>query len=294
MKALARALTAVGLGLAMSATAVITSTVTAAPAVASTADNNIRIVQHNTDMGGYQSAVAKAIEWGAVDALAFQEICESQKLQAEAEGWKVHWVSQRDVTPGCPPTATGSTKKGLAIFASPGRVDTASYVTKWLLSYNGRAFYLICAKLTNTGVPNTWLCTAHFAQGDAAGTPGSDLRLQMSTKISNFLDGWVAEGRRVVLTGDFNAFPNTAELGPLYRVQGGGFDTDKFWEGDQADVCSGLCRDMDVTTDNGKKLDYFFAGWRGVNPNNGMVKTLRDSATSGHHIVRGQVTFGAL
>jgi exonuclease III len=294
MKALARALTAVGVGLAISTTAVITATVAAAPAVASTTDNKIRIVQHNTDMGGYQSAVRRANEWGDVDALAFQEICESQKLQAEAEGWKVHWVSQRDVTPSCPPTAQGSTRKGLAIFAQPGRVDTASYDTKWLLTYNGRAFYLICARLTNTGVPNTWLCTAHFAQGDDAGTPGSELRSQMSAKISAYLDGWVAEGKRVVLTGDFNAFPNTAELGPLYRVQGSGFDTDKFWEGDQADVCTGLCRDMAFTTDNNKKLDYFFASWRGVNPNTGMVKTLLDSATSGHHIVRGQVTFGAL
>lgn len=293
MKTLAKALTAVGVGLAISTTAVITPTVTAAPAVASTTDNNIRIVQHNTDMGGYQSAVAKANEWGDYDALAFQEICESQKLQAEAEGWKVHWVSQRDDTPTCP-LVGNLRRKGLAIFASAGRVDTASYVTKWLLSYNGRAFYLICARLTNTGVANTWLCTAHFAQGDDAGTPGSDLRLEMSTKISNFLDGWVAEGKRVVLTGDFNAFPNTAELGPLYRVQGSGFDTDKFWEGDQADVCTGLCRDMAVTTDNDKKFDYFLASWRGVNPNTGLVKTLRDSDTSGHHIVRGQVTFGAL
>ena len=264
-------------------------------AAAGTGDNKLRVVQHNTDMGGYQSALSNATSWGDVDAVTFQELCEAQKLELEAAGWQVHWVAQREDNPACG-AANGGTRKGPAIATKRG-MDKSTAFSKWLGTYNDRAFFLICARITQSGIAKSWVCTTHLYLDGSEGGTGGAIRSEQTATIANVLDGWITtDNRRVVLTGDFNALPSSGEMANLYRVQAGGTDTDKFWEGDQADskFCNDLCRNMADTTDTGRKLDYFFVSHRGVDPRTGMDKSVVPSATSGHHIVRGEATFGAL
>lgn len=273
--------------------------VVAAPsASAGTGDNDLRVIQHNTDMGGYQSAIDEANGWGDVDAVTFQELCESQKIELEQAGWKVHWKSQRNGNSKCAATADGGTRKGNAIATKRGMGDTT---TTNLGQAGGRTFRLLCAHITGTGISKSWVCTTHLALSyDKDGwRDGPANRERQVGTITGKLNGWVADGRRVVLTGDLNAAPSSKAVEPLYRVTGNGTDSDRFWEGDQG-ICDGaLCRDMAVTTDAkeghpARKIDYFFASWRGVDPRSGVSKLPVDSGTSGHHVVRGRVTFKPL
>ena len=271
------------------------SLVTAAPATAGTGDNQFRVIQHNTDMGGHQSAINEANSWGDVDAVTFQELCESHKDALVAAGWQVHWKPQIDGNAKCPVTADGHTRKGNAIATRRGLGETQ---TRDLGTYGGRNFKLLCAHITGSGIANSWVCTTHLALGYDGAPDGAANRAAQTAKIADTLNPWVASGRRVVLTGDFNAVPASGELGPIYRVQGNGTDGDQFWEGDQSDAsyCASLCRNMQPTTDNGRKLDYFFASHRGVDAHTGLSKGVvpTNPVTSGHYIVRGQVTFGPL
>ncbi len=269
------------------------------PAAAGVNDNKIRVVQHNTDMGGPASALAEAARWGDVDAITFQELCESQIPKVRAAGYQVMWRKQIQAS-GCPATTDGKRWKGNAIATKRGlgKQDVTPLGT-----YGGRDFKLLCANITRTGVAGSWVCTTHLALGYPGATNGTRNRTTQARKIAGRLNPWIAGGRKVVLTGDFNDQPKSTPIDALHRVRrDGSIGTQgRFWEGDQSDdgVCggSGLCRAMQVTTDpnekgNRRALDYFFAGYRGVNAHTGMSKGLVDSPTAGHWIVRGQVKFG--
>ncbi|GAB2678648.1 endonuclease/exonuclease/phosphatase family protein [Thalassiella azotivora] len=286
-------------GLALAALA------SAPAAQAGTGDDKLRVVQHNTDMGGHQAALNAAQAWGDVDAITFQELCESQKNELVAAGWAVHWRAQKDGNARCPVT-NGRTAKGNAIATKRGMGATSTHS---LGSYGGRDFKLLCAEITGSGIAKSWVCTTHLALGYDDAPDGKANRTAQVNTITDVVNTWVGWDRRVVLTGDLNATPSSSELEPLYRVQGGGTDTDKFWEGDQSDndYCgTGLCRDMQPTTDSkppspehpegraARKLDYVFASFRGVDAHTGMSKGVVPVDSSGHHVIRGQVTFKPL
>ncbi len=269
------------------------------PAAAGVNDNMLRVIQHNTDMGGPASALAAAASWGDVDAITFQELCQSQIAEVRAAGYQVMWRKQIQAS-DCPPTKNKKRWKGNAIVTSRG-LGTQKVTS--LGTYGGRSFKLLCAKITGTGVAGSWVCTTHLALGYPGAPNGSKNRTRQTRKIAGVLGPWIAGGRKVVLTGDFNDNPKSKPIDALHRLRRDGTigTRGRFWEGDQSDnsVCGGqgLCRAMEVTTDPNKKgvrraLDYFFAGYRGVNPDKGMSKGLIDSATAGHWIVRGQVMFG--
>lgn len=269
------------------------------PATADVSDHKIRVIQHNTDMGGPASALEAAAGWGDVDAITFQELCKSQISQVRTAGYQVMWRKQIQAS-NCPPTANGKRWKGNAIATTRG-LGTQKVTS--LGTYGGRRFKLLCAKITRTGVAGSWVCTSHLALGYSDAPNGSKTRATQARKIAGRLSPWIADGRKVVLTGDFNDKPKSPAIDALHRVRRDGTvgRRGKFWEGDQSDngACGGdgLCRAMDPTTDPNEKgtrraLDYFFASYRGVNADKGMSKGLVDSATAGHWIVRGQVTFG--
>lgn len=270
------------------------------PAAAGVSDSKIRVVQHNTDMGGPGSAVAEASSWGDVDAITFQELCQSQIPEVSSAGYEVMWRKQIQA-PDCPPTANGKRWKGNAIATARG-LGTEKVTP--LGTYGGRDFKLLCAKITRTGVSGSWVCTSHLALGYSGAPNGTRNRTTQARKIAARLGPWIADGRKVVLTGDFNDNPKSTPIDALHRVKRDGTvgTNGKFWEGDQSDnsVCGGdgLCRAMEVTTDPNRKgtrraLDYFFAGYRGVDAQRGLSKGVIDSATAGHWIVRGQVKFGS-
>ena len=273
--------------------------VVAGSATAAASDHKIRVIQHNTDMGGPASALAEAASWGDVDAVTFQELCQSQIPEVQAAGYEVMWRRQIQA-PGCP-VVNGKRWKGNAIATTRG--FGPKKVTS-LGNYGGRRFKLLCAKITGTGVAGSWVCTTHLALKYADAPNGSKTRAKQARTIAGRLNPWIAQGRKVVLTGDFNDKPKSRTIDPLHRVRRDGTvgKPGRFWEGDQSDkdACGGdgLCRAMEPTTDPNKNgarrtLDYFFAGFRGVKAHQGMSKGLVDSATAGHWIVRGQVRFGS-
>ncbi len=288
---------AVVLALALAA-ATLPGRLVTGPASAGVGDHKIRVIQHNTDMGGPASALNEAASWGDVDAITFQELCQSQISQVRAAGYQVMWKKQVQAS-SCPATADGMRWKGNAIATTRG-LGTQKVTP--LGTYGGRSFKLLCAKITRTGVAGSWVCTTHLALGYPDAPNGSRTRTTQARKIAGRLGPWIADGRRVVLTGDFNDKPKSAAIDALHRVRRDGTlgTRGRFWEGDQSDngACGGdgLCRAMEPTTDpneNGTRraLDYFFASYRGVGADRGMSKGLIDSATAGHWIVRGQVTF---
>lgn len=252
-------------------------------------------------MGGPASALSEAASWGDVDAVTFQELCKSQIAEVKAAGYQVYWRKQIQ-SAKCPLAADGKRWKGNAIATTRG--FGKKKVTTSLGTYGGRRFTLLCAKIQRTGVAGSWVCTTHLALGykGTDAPDGSVTRTKQARKIAGRLGPWIANGRRVVLTGDFNDNPKSTPIDALHRVRRNGTvgTRGKFWEGDQSDrsVCggAGLCRAMEPTTDPNKKgkrrmIDYFFASHRGVNAHTGMSKGLIDSPTAGHWIVRGQVTF---
>lgn len=266
---------------------------------AGTGDDRIRVVQHNTDMGGPWTAMEVARSWGDVDAITFQELCEAQMRKLRSQGWKVLWRSQKGGNDKCG-SVDGKRRKGNAV-VTKRRIKSTEVVE--LGTYGGRRFRMLCAHLGSTGVPNTTVCTTHLALGYQGGSTHDDdgkaNRAAQVAIITAKTDQWVFDGRRVVLTGDFNEGPTGANIERLQRVESNGTtDTDKFWEGDQADdkYCAAgtLCRNMAPTTDGKRKIDYFFASHRSVNPHTGLSKGIVPSRTAGHHIVRGQVTFKPL
>lgn len=270
------------------------------PATAGVNDNKIRVVQHNTDMGGPGTALAEASSWGDVDAVTFQELCQSQIPEVKAAGYQVMWRKQIQAS-SCPATGDGKRWKGNAIATTRG-LGTQKVTP--LGTYGGRDFKLLCAKITRTGVSGSWVCTSHLALNYPGAPNGTENRTKQTRKVAARLGPWIADGRKVVLTGDFNDNPKSTPIDALHRVRRDGAvgTRGKFWEGDQSDnsVCGGdgLCRAMEVTTDPNRKgtrraLDYFFAGYRGVNAGTGLSKGVVDSATAGHWIVRGQVKFGS-
>ena len=280
------------------AAATVPGPLLSAPATAAGVnDNKIRVVQHNTDMGGPASALAEAARWGDVDAITFQELCQSQIPEVRAAGYQVMWSKQIQAS-DCPVTTGDKRWKGNAIATKRG---LGKQEVTALGKYGGRSFKLLCANITRTGVAGSWVCTTHLALKYPGATNGTKNRITQTRKIAGRLNPWIAGGRKVVLTGDFNDQPKSTPIDALHRVRrDGSIGTQgRFWEGDQSDVCGGggLCRAMEVTTDpnkdgNRRALDYFFAGYRGVNAHTGMSKTLVNSPTAGHWIVRGQVKFG--
>jgi exonuclease III len=275
---------------AVLALAVVGTVPVAGPAQAApdTTDNKIQVIQHNTDAQGPGPAMQAAADWGGVDAITFQELCYSQKDDVEAAGYRVLWREQRKRT------ERGGCRKGPAIASTHAFADTDTY--SLLTRGTGdakRTFKLICADLRGTGVRRTTVCTTHFPldyNGDAAPS-GRENRIVVANKIRRILNAKISNGRRVVMTGDFNDKPRTRPLDRFYKVAGDG----RFWEGDQRCGKRRVCRSMEATTSKGNKIDYFFASSPGVNKYTGVWKDVAKAYDpAGHYVIRGWVRFGSL
>ncbi|QIX28456.1 endonuclease/exonuclease/phosphatase family protein [Nocardioides sp. JQ2195] len=265
------------------------SAVTASPtsAVAGTSDRMIQVIQHNTDALGPGPAMQAAADWGNVDAITFQELCKKHIVDLTNAGYNVHWSQMRDRgAHGC--------RKGNAIASTRAFGATKVYT---LLTRGKdeqkRIFKLLCADLRGTGVARTTVCTSHFPldyNGKAAPT-GEQNRIKVANKIRGIVNAKITAGRRVVLTGDFNDNPKSRPLDRFYKANGDG----RFWEGDQRCGKTRVCRDMAVTTDNQRKLDYFFASSPGVSKLKGMSKLAVPAYDpKGHYVIRGWVKFARL
>lgn len=252
-----------------------------------TSDNKIQVVQHNTDMGGIGPALGAAKDMGGVDAITFQELCYKHVASLKSAGYSVHWSQQRART------KNGGCLKGNAIASVHPMTNLATVALVPDLAAKGRAFKLLCADLRNTGVSGTTVCTTHLPldYNDGAAPTGTQNRNAAADQIKAHVEARIAEKRRVVLTGDFNDKPTSSPLSRFYAHNGG---TGRFYEGDQTRGCS-LCRNMEVTTSNNKKIDYFLASTPGVGKLKGMNKVVdRSRDKSGHFVIRGSVIFRPL
>lgn len=245
-------------------------------------DKTIQVIQHNPDAQGPGPAIQYAIANGGVDAITFQELCESQKAELEAAGYTVHWSKQID------PVGSGCTK-GNAIATPRGQANTQ---TRSLMTRvetgtgDERIFKLLCLDLVDSGVGLATVCTTHFPldyNGDAAPT-GLENRNQFADDVKAIVNKRISDGRKVILTGDFNSLPNTSPMARFYAYDGG---NGMFVEGDPENRRK--FRDMLPTTDNGRKLDYFFAS----EPTLGSIYKQIGSAYDpvGHYPVLGTATY---
>lgn len=263
-----------------------------APAQSSRAssDNTIKVIQHNPDGLGPEPAMQAASDWGDVDALTFQELCQTQVATLRAAGYRVRWSLQRAANP-----SGTRCRKGNAIATTRTFDGTKTYrlLTRGKKDKK-RIFTLLCANLTGTGVGGTTVCTSHFPldyNSKKKAPTGRQNRIKVANKIRSIVNAKINAGRRVVLTGDFNDKPKSAPLDRFYRVKGNG----RFWEGDQKCGSTKVCRSMPATTSNGGRKDYFFASSPGVDRLKGVSKLpVPQYDGAGHYVIRGSVKFGAL
>lgn len=147
-----------------------------------------------------------------------------------------------------------------------------------------------------------WVATTHLwsAGLDPDGRlydNNKEIRELQAKEIATYFNRRVRWARRYILTGDFNTGPKTEPIDLLHRVnQDGSIGRAKFWEGDQA-LYGGLSREGRPTV-NGRKIDYFFAQHKGVDPVDGIGTVLINaSANDGDahdKILHGWVRFTGL
>lgn len=271
--------------LVLTASSATSSATAAAPG---SSERQIRVIQHNTDAKGPAPAMLAAAEWGDVDAITLQELCKKNIADLTSAGYNVHWSQMRDRGKhGC--------RKGNAIASTRAFARTSVHhlITRGS-GQKQRVFKLVCADLRGTGVARTTVCTTHFPldyNGKKKAPTGEQNRIKVANKVRALVNARITGGRRVVLTGDFNDNPKSRPLDRFYKVKGNG----RLWEGDQRCGKTRACRDMAVTTDSGRKLDYFFASSPGVNKLKGVSKLpVPKYDPQGHYVIRGSVTFGRL
>lgn len=273
-----------GLGVLLAATLLAPTPAQAAPAP-NAGDKSLAVIQHNTDSRGYGPAVQWANALGGVDAITYQELCKKEIAPLKAAGFDVHWRLQVD------PKKEGKCTKGNAIVTPRAHSNPQTFellrrrsTDKWR---DLRIFKLLCVDMPNSGVGKATVCTTHFPldyNGKNTAPSGLQNRLIVADKIKSIVNRKIANGRRVILTGDFNSFPKTSPLSRFYSYAGG---NGRFVEGDPK--CKRKCRDMAPTTSNGKKIDYFLAS----SPKLGRIDKQIGSAYDpvGHYPVLGTATY---
>ncbi|BEL01867.1 hypothetical protein Q0Z83_000580 [Actinoplanes sichuanensis] len=237
------------------------------------------------------------------DVATFQEVCDGQRqlLKNRLPGYRVAWWPGRTNHYGCGkwlvPGVTGNQDFGIAIFVRATALtayDPMRFTPLWDQSRTSSAAdagrdSLLCAG-ANVDQRDALFCTVHLNSNLLDhGIPEAVTRMHT-----------LANGRPVILAGDFNADATDPLLDPLY---GGAAGTGAFREVDDADQgyftssCRhrAACRSGEPTTEAGtgqppRKFDYMFGSA-------GQVRWVGgDTVAPGlsrpdHRILRGEATW---
>ena len=269
------------------------------PATAGVGDNKIRVIQHNTDMGGPASALAAAASWGDVDAITFQELCKSQLSEVRAAGYQVMWRKQIQAS-NCPPPPTGS---GGRATRSPPLVGSARRRSRH--SGPTAAAASSCSARTSRApawpdrgsAPPTWHwgtptrptaprpAPRRPARSPPASVPGSPAVARSCSPATSTTSP--SRRRSTLCTG-------CGATGRSERAAGSGKATRATTAPVAAKVCAGRWRSPPTRTRRASagRSTTSSPATEASRQHKGMSKGLVDSATAGHWIVRGQVKFG--
>lgn len=233
------------------------------------------------DSRGSVSRMAKvlaAIDNYDPDIVTFNEICYSQYRNIRpdmiARGYGCTYAST--TTGGACDNFDNSwgTGFGDAIF-SKGPVPNVQQTYILPDSTGGEPRQLLCTDTKLQGV-DCKVCTTHLSNN-------TQVRMKQVKTIANKAAAWIPN-TPLIITGDFNAIPTSAEMGLMYCHSGG---TGLFQEADESNVCIPYCRSGEFTYNEIKKIDYIFFSAQHFGGLTGDVKSRFPNPISDHNTFQG-------
>jgi endonuclease/exonuclease/phosphatase family metal-dependent hydrolase len=189
----------------------LVGTTLAAPA-AEAAPVQIRVVQHNLAKlpGALDAVIKKKGATAGPEVITLQEVCGSMRSRIEAKlGPKAAWHVRREGH--CP---DGSNIGEIAVWTGGDVVDTT---TRDLTSQAGQpsdqTYGIACVVFRYGGKKNK-ACSTHLAAGDDM----AGVRAGQTAELRSLAGGWMADGTRVLIGGDFNATPDAPEMDAIYSL----------------------------------------------------------------------------
>lgn len=267
---------------AAAALAVIATGVGGAPsatAAQEAAPTTIRVITHNlAKKPGALSAVITKANGGGPEVVLLQEVCKSMLDRVKgALGRQAAWHDRR--TGHC---GDGSDIGEVAVWTGGDVLDTTApdFTTSGDQRYGAA-----CVTFRFGGKKNK-ACSTHLAAGDGAGATRAAATNDLRTRAA----GWMADGTRVIVGGDFNAEPKTGELSAVYGVGTGAAGS--FRELHQ------MAKPTTVRTGKvtlwQRKIDYIFGSMSGFGTQGGTEQTCNSTVRdpqgctpSNHRIVWG-------
>ena len=197
----------------LAASGVVTS-VAAAPS-AEAAASTIRVITHNLAKkpGALTAVIAKKRATSGPEVVLLQEVCGSMRSRIASElGPKAAWHVRR--SGHCP---DGSNIGEIAVWTGGDVVDTTD---RDLAVQQGQPsdqrYGVACVVFRYAGKKNK-ACSTHLA----AGSTMAGVRAGQTSELRSLAEGWKAGDTRVIIGGDFNAVPKSAEMAAMYGVGDG-------------------------------------------------------------------------
>jgi endonuclease/exonuclease/phosphatase family metal-dependent hydrolase len=252
------ALAAVGV-----ATAGLTAGVSTAPS-AEAAPVQIRVVQHNLAKlpGALTAVIAKKNATSGPEVITMQEVCGSMRDRIEKElGKPAAWHVRR--TGHC---ADGSNIGEIAVWTGGDVLDTTVRdLTPQAGQPSDQTYGVACVVFRYGGKKNK-ACSTHLAAGD----PMAGVRAGQTAELGGLAAGWMADGTRVILGGDFNTTPEQPAMSAIYGVGTGAAGS--FREVHQA-ATGNTFRGGKPTLWQDRKIDYVFGSLAGFAADGGSEST---------------------
>lgn len=229
------------------AAAGLVGTTATAPSAEAATSVPLAVVQHNTDGDPARwSRVVKIVETGKYDAATVQEVCVGwmQDLRAAHPDWSIAYHGQVAKA-----TCPGGEKGNVAIHPGNG----SEFNQAFGVAGEGKNFGMACTVFSK-GDFRVHACSTHFTVKDP--NP-AEVRAREAGKVKAWTRQWLALGAKhaVVVGGDLNTGPGSAELDPIYKNPAGR-SNGVFVEAAQLEKNS--TGRVGENTVSGRKIDYTF------------------------------------
>lgn len=235
------------------AAAGLVGTTATAPS-AEAAPVQIRVVQHNLAKlpGALDAVIAKKNATSGPEVITMQEVCGSMRSRIESKlGKNYSWHVRRHGH-----CADGSNIGEVAVWTGG---DFVSKNVRDLTAQPGQpsdqTYGIACVVFTYGGKKNK-ACSTHLAAGDNMAA----VREGQTAELNGLSAGWMADGTRVILAGDFNTEPDKAAMSSIYGIGSGAAGS--FLELHQAATGQSF-RGGKPTLWQTRKIDYIFGSTTG-------------------------------
>lgn len=233
-----------------------------------------------SDGTAHTGSVMRIVQTRGIDAVALQEVLEPDfhDWLARFPNWSGVFAPMREAH-----EAKEGYAKGLAVLSPYDVLDSTVVPLGNTPVVTDKDFNLLSVEIDHPAfrgkTTRCYVATTHLWSGAIDPNTGElypestddDVRRLQSNKIVEYLDPRVGWDRKYVLTGDFNTSPKTPPIDNIHRVKRDGtIGTAKFWEGDQShnapdgQLARGGRDTVAVGTNSGRKIDYWFASFRGA------------------------------